>query len=313
MANPYGNSYNEGSPGRNLREVFLGRNALSRLLLINIVVFIFISIARLIIFLFHADPTWDEANTVSRIAYWLSVPASPHELLLRPWTVLTYMFLHENLLHIFFNMLVLYFGGRIFSEYLGGKKLTVTYLIGGLAGAVLYIAAFNIFPVFSDVVEHSVALGASASVLAILVAIATFIPNYTVSLLFLGRIKLKYIAIIFVAIDILSIEKSNPGGHLAHLGGAIWGFAYILMLKKGVDVAKIFPPIGRFFKNLFKRRPKMRVSYSKKPLTDDEYNTLKAERQKKTDAILDKIARSGYESLTKEEKELLFKASKNEF
>lgn len=312
MTDQYRNFYTGKQPGYNVRDVFLGRNALSRLLLINIAVFLFINVARLVLFLFGMKPLLDQINPVSHITLWLAVPASIHDLMMKPWTVFTYMFTHESLLHIFFNMLIFYFSGRIFMEYLRSKKLVATYLIGGLVGAAFYITAFNIFPVFSDVVDHSVALGASASVLAVLVAIATFIPDYTLIFMFVGRIKLKYIAIILVAVDILSIEQSNPGGHIAHLGGALWGFVYILFLKKGTDMTKIFAPIGRFFRNLFKPKPKLRTSYSKRPLNDDQYNELRAERQKKTDAILDKIAKSGYESLTKEEKEFLFKASQNE-
>jgi membrane associated rhomboid family serine protease len=308
-----GNYNNYRMPGSGFRDIFLGKNALSRLILINVAVFVLLSIIRLSSFLFKSVEGDVVEGPVSEIAQWLAVPASLTTLLHRPWTIISYMFLHETLLHIFFNMLILYFGGKIFMEYLGSKKLIATYLFGGVMGALFYIVAFNIFPVFKGVVEQSVALGASASVLAILVAIATFIPNYSVNLIFIGRLKLKYIALILVLIDILSIEKGNPGGHIAHLGGAFWGFIYILVLKKGTDMSKMFRPVGRFFRNLFKPKPKLRVSYSKKPLSDDQYNTLKAERQKKIDIILDKISKSGYESLSKEDKELLFKASKNEF
>jgi membrane associated rhomboid family serine protease len=312
MVDYYRNFYTGKQPGNNFRDIFFGRNALSRLLLINLAVFIFLSVARLSMYLLQIRSPLDEINPVSRLALWLAVPASLHDLAAKPWTVITYMFTHESLLHIFFNMLMFYFSGRIFIEYLGSKKLTATYLLGGLVGALFYITAFNVFPAFSSVVNQSVALGASASVLAVLVGIATFIPDYTLTFLFVGRIKLKYIAIIFVVVDILSIESSNPGGHIAHLGGALWGFIYVLILKKGRDMTSIFNPVSRFFRNLFKPRPKLRTSYSRRPMTDDEYNARRAERQQKTDAILDKIAKSGYDSLTKEEKEFLFRASKNE-
>jgi membrane associated rhomboid family serine protease len=313
MANQYGNYNNQGSSGGGVKQIFFGRNALSRLILINLAVFVVLSIVRLVMYLLNGELQDKITNPISDIALWLAVPASLHELLNKPWTILTYMFLHESLLHIFFNMLMLYFSGRIFIEYLGGKKLTFVYLFGGFFGAFLYILAFNTLPAFSGIVDRSVALGASASVLAVLVALATFIPDYAVVLLLIGRMKLKYIALIFVVVDILSIERSNPGGHIAHLGGALFGFFYILTLKKGTDISKMFNPIGRFFKNLFKPKPKLRTTYSKRPLTDDEYNERRAERQKKIDVILDKIAKSGYESLTKEEKEMLFKASNNEF
>ncbi len=306
----YQNNYYR-NPGGGLKELFNGKNALSVLMMINIAVFLLMSLTRLLSFLYQPhDAAVIIEPPVSEIAQWFAVPASLQTLLHRPWTVLSYMFLHESLLHIFFNMLMFYFGGKIFMEYLGNRKLVATYLFGGIFGAIFYIAAFNIFPVFRGVVDQSVALGASASVIAVLVAIATFIPDYTVNLVFLGRVKLKYIAIIFVAIDLLSIEKSNPGGHIAHLGGAVWGFMYILALKKGTDMSKMFVPIGRFFKKLFTPKPKLRVSYNNRPISDDEYNAKKAEHQKQIDAILDKISRAGYESLSREEKELLFKESK---
>ncbi len=307
----YQQPYTSGGSG--FRELFRGRSAFSWLFLINLGVFLILNLIRLSDFLF-TDPQGSVTESpVSEAARWLAVPASLQELLYRPWTVISYMFTHEGLLHLFFNLLVLYFGGKIFMEFLGGRKLTWTYLLGGISGAVFYIAAFNIFPVFSQVVDQSVALGASASVLAVLVAVATFMPNYSVTLFFMGRVRLKYIAIILVAVDLLSIEKSNPGGHIAHLGGAFWGFVYILFLKKGTDLSAVFSRAGQWIAKVFKPRPKIRVTYSKRPLSDDEYNHQKAERQKKIDAILDKISATGYESLSREEKELLFKSSKEGF
>jgi hypothetical protein len=207
-------------------------------------------------------------------------------------------------------MIMLYFGGILFMQFLGGKKLIGTYIIGGLAGAMVYILAFNFFPVFNEVSKCSVALGASASVLAVLVAVAVYNPEFSVRLVLFGNVKLKYIAMILVLIDLLSIEKENPGGHIAHLGGALWGFIYILLIKKNWDIYRIFNPIISFFKNLFKPKPKLKVEYKKtRPLTDDEYNKNKADKQKKIDTILDKISKNGYSSLSKEEKEFLFSAS----
>lgn len=312
MYKQYGN-YNPRPAGTNFKQLIFGRNALSRLLLINLIVFVVVFFVRTVIYLFYTDYQSQAETPISGLGLWLAVPASLSTLAQKPWTVITYMFLHESLLHILFNMIMLYFSGRIFMEYLSGKKLVFVYLLGGLSGAGLYILAFNVLPVFQSVTQYSVALGASASVLAILAAVATYVPNYSVPLIFLGRLKLKYIALIFVAVDIISIERSNPGGHIAHLGGALFGFAYIVFMKKGMDMSKLFNPVGRFFKNLFKPRPKLRTSYSKRPLTDDEFNEKRADRQKRIDVILDKIAKSGYESLTREEKEMLFKASKNEF
>lgn len=295
----------------NWKDFFRGRSALSVIVLINIGVFILVSLSRLFAFLYQTQAAGDPmVGPVSVLTQWLAVPASLTTLLQHPWTLITYMFLHEDFMHIFFNMLMLYFGGKLFMEYLGGKKLVTTYLLGGLAGALFYIAAFNIFPVFGDILGNSYALGASASVLAILVAVATFVPDYSVNFMFIGRIKMKYIALFLVLIDLLSIERSNPGGHIAHLGGALWGFIYILALKKGNDPGKLFRPVRTFFRGLFVRKPKMKVHYTQRPVTDDEYSARKADQQKKIDAILDKISKSGYDSLTREEKDQLFNSSK---
>ena len=296
--------YNQ-SPLQNIKTFFLSRNMLSRLILINIIVFILANISGLFLTLYKIP------HTHTLFMDWFAVPSNPTTLLHKPWTIFTYMFLQENFMHILFNMIMLYFGGTLFLQFLGSKKLLSTYIFGGIAGALLYILAFNYFPLFSDEVKIAVALGASASVLAILVAISVYAPNYSVMLFIFGKIKLKYIAIVFVLIDILSIEKENPGGHIAHLGGALWGFTYIMLLKKNKNSLKIFDSIGSFFKNIFKKKSKLKVEYNKqeRPLSDDDYNKIKVEKQKKIDAILDKISKSGYDTLSKEEKKFLFSAS----
>ncbi|MFH0867341.1 MAG: rhomboid family intramembrane serine protease [Bacteroidota bacterium] len=291
-----------------LKKFFFSRNMLSRLILINVIVFILAYISYLYYYLLKITPDISICgSSISKFIYWLAVPADTGALLIKPWTVFTYMFLHENFLHILFNMIMLYFSGTLFIQYLGGKKLLCTYIIGGLAGALFYIIAFNFFPVFSEIKNCSIALGASASVIAVLVAIAFHIPDFIVNLFMVFRVKLKYIALALIIIDLFSIPKENPGGHLAHLGGAFWGFNYIMSLKKNNDLYSIFNPIRKFFKNLFRPKPKLRVEYKKaKPVTDDEYNRLRAEKQKKMDAILDKISKNGYDSLSREEKEFLF-------
>jgi len=199
----------------------------------------------------------------------------------------------------------------LFSEFIGAKQLPVTYVLGGLAGAIFFIAAFNIFPVFADVKHQAVALGASASVLSIFIAVAVYAPDYRLPLLLLGPVKLKYLAIFFVVIDILSIERGNPGGHIAHLGGASWGLIYGLLVKSRVDPAKVINRWMGSLGSMLKRRRKLKVKYSSaRPLTDEEYNFQRAEQQKEIDNILDKISQRGYESLTASEKELLFRISK---
>jgi membrane associated rhomboid family serine protease len=287
-----------------LKSRFSQGNALTKFILINVVVFLSLQLVGLIFFLMNIRPALDAVIKL------LAVPAYLPSLFIRPWTIFSYMFLHADFMHILFNMLVLYFSGRIFTEYMGDKKFTSTYILGGLAGGILYIISFNIFPVFAENLPRSIALGASASVLAILVAAATFVPNYTVHLILIGPVKLKFIAIFLVVLDIISIEKGNPGGHIAHIGGALYGFTFVNSLKKGQNIAGWFDRIADFFATLFRPKSKLKVSYSRRK-SDEDFNLQKTHKQQKTDEILDKISKSGYESLTKEEKEFLFKVSKD--
>ncbi|MDZ7774148.1 MAG: rhomboid family intramembrane serine protease [Bacteroidales bacterium] len=218
------NYRNTHSPLDNFLTFITSRSLLSRLMLINLVVFAVVNLLNLFLFLFEISSSSSVSN-ISTITYWLSVPSDISQLLVRPWTLLTYMFLQEGFFHLLFNMIILYFGGRIFSEYLDEKKLIKTYIFSGLTGAVFFIAAFNVFPVFSQSLPYALALGSSASVLGILVAIATYIPNYTVVLFLLGRMKLKYIAIIFIIIDVFSVPQENAGGHIAHIRRSVLGLS----------------------------------------------------------------------------------------
>jgi membrane associated rhomboid family serine protease len=240
---------------------------------------------------------------------YLALPASMDLLITRPWTLFTYMFLHTSFLHILFNMLWLYWFGKIFTQYLKSQRqLITTYILGGLAGGLLYILSFNLFPVFADVLPEARALGASASVMGIVMAIAFYVPNYTVNMIFFGKVKIFYLALALFVIDFFMIRHGNAGGHIAHIGGAIYGFLYVYYLKKGRDFSKFWPNF-KFKWGDTKKRHKPKVAYSKRPVKDDEYNRKKAGDQKKIDHILDKISRSGYDSLTKEEKEILFNSS----
>ncbi len=287
-----------------IRDFFARGSVLARLIGINLAVFVLVSFVRVVFFLADAPSAYDG------IINWFGVPSNTSTLLLKPWTTISYMFLHFDFFHIFFNMIVLYVGGRIFRDLLGEERLTGTYIIGGLMGAFFFILSYNIFPVFSQWVGMSVAIGASASVLAIFVAAATFKPNYKLNIIIIGPIRLKYIALFFVILDLISIDKANSGGHLAHLGGALWGFTYISLLKNGKDPGKWLSTWVRAIGSLFRKKPRMRVEYTnQRPVSDEEYNKQRAERQKQMDNILDKISKHGYESLTKEEKEILFKMS----
>lgn len=304
--NQYGGQYNIQNPFTDLKSFFRSKNILVKLIIINVVVWLSIMFLEVLFDLFNS-------SFADSLVHWLAVPASIGKLITRPWTIFTYMFLHLEFWHILFNMLWLYWFGRIFLEYLNERQLLSTYILGGLAGALLYIISFNIFPKFQDSFVLSIALGASASVMAIVVAISYYVPNYSINLLFFGPVKIIYIAIFSIVIDILMIRSANSGGHLAHLGGAIWGFYYIYMLKKGTDFSKLFAKFS--WKNLTQpfMRPKKtkfkNVYTNPRAKTDEEYNHQKRQDQDRIDTILDKISKSGYDSLSKAEKELLFKSS----
>jgi len=299
--------YQRANPLEEIKVFFKQKSTLSQLILINIIVWVAIRILDAIFFLFsHPE--------ISTLLQWLAVPADIGIFITRPWTILTYMFLQYDFFHILFNMLWLFWFGKIFTEYLSSKQLLATYILGGFSGAFLYIIAFNVFPAFQEVLPHSIALGASASVMAIVVAIAFYVPDYTISLLFLGRIKIIYIAIAYFIIDFIMINSDNAGGHIAHIGGALWGFMFIRLLKKGNDMSKIFDKIN--FKGFFsfflkEKKSKFRNVYTNnsRPMTDEDYNLEKSIKQEEIDKILEKISKSGYASLTKKEKEFLFKAS----
>lgn len=274
--------------------------ALFRLLTVNIGVFLIITLARTFLYLFTGE-TADIEWLVGK----LSLPARPDLIIYQPWSLLSYMFLHTDLLHILFNMLILYWTGRLFTEYLGNDKLWATYILGGLAGAVLYIIAFNFFPAFSVAKQYAFLLGASAGVIAVLVAVATLLPDYIVHLLLIGPVRLKYVAIISILLYFISIPLGNAGGHIAHLGGALFGYLMVSRLRKGQDLTKWLTGFSKG------RKAKMKVvsRQVQRGGTEDTYHDRVAASQEEVDRILDKINRSGFESLTKQEKEILYKAS----
>jgi len=285
-----------------IKSTFRHGSNLTRLIYINIAVFILITISSVIGFLLTNPGISDKVVDI------FSVPASLTSLLARPWTLLTYMFTHKDIWHILFNMLWLYSFGRIFLEYLDGRKLVAVYLLGGISGALVYILSFNIFPAFAGVLDESVAIGASASVMAVVIAISAYVPDYSVQLFLFGRIKIKYLALgIFVLTSVMDFSI-NSGGKLAHIGGALFGYFYTINLRHGKDMGKGFNSILDFFATLFKPRKKLKVTH-KKVATEYEYNKIKVEHQKMINSILDKISKGGYESLTKEEKETLFRES----
>ena len=285
-----------------IKKTFRNGSNLTRIIYINIAVFILITLTAITGFLLNNNSI---SETVLNL---LSVPSSLKALALRPWTIITYMFLHKDIWHILFNMLWLYWFGKIFLEYLDQRKLVAVYLLGGLSGAILYILSFNIFPAFTGAVDESVAIGASASVMAVVIAIAAYVPDYTVQLFLLGRIKIKYMALaIFILTSIMDFSV-NSGGKLAHIGGAFLGYFYSLNLRQGRDIGKSFNKVIDSLATFLKPRKKLKVTY-KKPKNDYDYNKIRIDHQKKINHILDKISKGGYDSLTREEKETLFKES----
>jgi hypothetical protein len=215
------------------------------------------------------------------------------------------MFLHFDFFHILFNIIGLYWFGKMFLAHFEQDKLLGLYVQGGLAGAMLYVIAYNIFPVFQGV--NSVLLGASASVFAILVALAVYEPDKEIHLFFIGKFPLKYVAVFYLLLSVIGISTSNPGGNIAHLGGALWGYFYIFQLRKGNDMGLGLVKFINKLAGMFKQKSKIHVSYKQPPRDDYEYNRQKTQNQEEVNRILDKIAKSGYDSLSKSEKEILFK------
>jgi len=287
-----------------IKSSFKSGGTLTKLIYINLGVFVLAKLFDILFFMVNQNASGDF------ILNWLAVPADFTRLISRPWTIFSYMFLHLGFIHILFNLLWLFSFGKIFLTYLDQKKLLSVYLLGGISGGLLYIICYNIFPVFETTREISVALGASASVMAIVVAISYYAQNHVVYIPFFGNVKIKYIAIVFIITDLLLIynKSSNLGGHIAHIGGALFGFYYIYKMKKGQNISKGFDRLLESFLSLFKKRSHLKVKY-KKPETDMEYNKRKHNEQKEIDKILEKIAKSGYDSLSSAEKEKLFKMS----
>lgn len=286
-----------------IKRTFKEGSALTRLIYINLGVFLTLKVIGVFFFLAGQPFTWVQ---------YLAVPSETSELLHRPWTVLTYMFLHEGFLHLLFNVLGLYWFGQLFLYHFEGEKLVSVYLVGGLAGALFYIAAYNVFPVFESV--NAVLLGASASIFAVLVAVAFYDPNREIHLFFIGRFPLKYVALFYVVLSVIGISTSNPGGNIAHLGGAFWGWFYISQLKRGKDrgagLVRFINQLASGLGNVFQTKPKMKVTHKQPPRNDHEYARQQNDKQEKINHILDKIGKSGYDSLSKDEKELLFKQGK---
>lgn len=244
----------------------------------------------------------------------LELPASIAQFLLKPWTLFSYMFLHAGLIHLLFNMLWLYWFGQLFLQFFSTKHLRGLYLLGGIFGGVCYMLAYNIFPYFEPMIQASYLVGASASVIAIAVATACQQPNYEIRLFLFGSLRLKYLALVLVLSDLLFITSGNAGGHIAHLGGALAGFLFAKTLSRGTDVTRWInvvldaPALFSERQKKRQRKPRMTVSQGKHE-ADYEYNVRKKQQSDEVDRILEKLKKSGYESLSTTEKQRLFDAS----
>lgn len=277
---------------------------LIRLIFINVGIFLIIKILGVFFTLFKIE--------TFNLLQFVAVPSQPETLLRRFWTPFTYMFVHEGFWHILFNMLWLYWFGKIFLEYFNGRQLGSVYLLGGLSGALLYILAFNLIPYYLDL-GNSWMIGASAAVMAIVMAAAFYRPEVQLHLFLLGRIKIVYIALFIFILDFISLDDlSNPGGHLAHIGGAIAGYLFAVRYRQGKDITNGIGKMMDHIANLFKKKPKktkMKVSH-RRAESDMDYNYRKHREQEEIDRILDKLKHSGYSSLSADEKKKLFDASK---
>lgn len=276
-------------------------NAHVQLILVNVAVYLMMAILMVTA---TVGGFLEIFKLVFRQLAWSPVAA---EAFSHPWTIITYAFVHSlsDIWHIVFNMLTLYWFGRLFVEYLGSDKLIALYVLGAVAGALLYLGLSNYVPFFSERAGSSL-VGASGSIYAIIIACATLIPDYTFYLLFIGPVRIKYIAMFFIVVSFLGTVSTNAGGNLAHLGGAAVGFVYIRQLQRGLDLGKWIIWTFDRIRNVFK--PRIRITHRR---TAAARQPGKEEvTQAEIDAILDKISAGGYESLSRAEKEKLFQAGK---
>ena len=281
---------------------------LLRLIFINIGLFVLLHVVVIAAMLFNVNG--------GAVLTWMELPSDLSLLLRRPWTLVTYMFTHYGLLHILFNMLWLYWLGRIFMEFFSPKQLTGLYLLGGLGGAVLYLLAYNLLPHLAGI--SSSLIGASASILAVVIATAVYVPDYKIGLLFIGEVPLKWVAIVTMLISLIGMEGGNIGGNIAHIGGAIVGAWFALSIKRGRDItrplnAAIDAVLGLFNGRSIKapdfKRPKRKAAPSTES-SQPHHRPADGVSEEELDLILKKIKDAGYDALSDEERDKLFKVSR---
>ena len=291
-----------------LKRTFKQGNIVVRLIFINVAAYVLLMLLGVVFGLFGIR--------IGSLVSDLYLPADLLQLLRRPWTLVTYMFLHSGAWHLLGNMLWLYWFGKLFLYFFSSKHLRGLYVVGGLTGGLLYIVAYNVFPVFHDLLYSSTLVGASASVLAIAIATAIREPEYRINLMFVGPVRLKYFALFIVLFDFLYVGSNNAGGHIAHLGGALAGWWFARGIAQGYDITRWANTCIDALGNLFRKRerkprkPKMKVHTNNSRTADYDYNARKKSKSDEIDRILEKLKKSGYSSLTDEEKRELFEASK---
>lgn len=287
----------------NLKYQFARLSVAEKLIAVNVAVFI---INGLLTFLMGMA-----SNTLLR---WFELPKDFIDFISQPWSLVTYSFFHGGIWHLFWNMVMLYFSGRIFLNLFGPKKFISVYFLGVILGGLIFLLSYNVFPALLS--ANAALIGASAGVTAVLIFICTYIPNQEVRL-FIFNVKLWYIGVFFVLVDLIQIPSGgNAGGHLAHLGGALLGYVYARQLIKGRDIGEGFTKMLENLEGIFKKKEKkapLKTVYRRakgKSVTSVNYD--RESKQRKIDTILDKISKSGYESLSKTEKDFLFKAGKED-
>jgi len=282
------------------KNIFRGRNnGLIQLIIIHVILFVLSNL-----FFGFAKISGYDGTVLERL---LGLPPDFSVFISRPWSLLTHLFLHHDIFHLLFNMLWLYWMGQLFVEFVGSKKLISTYLMGGICGGLLFLIYGTLFPVTGSDMPL---IGASAAVMAIVIAIAFFIPNYQINVFLLGAVKLKYIALVAFVLSLLDIYN-NTGGKIAHIGGALYGYLFYVQHKKGRDpgafLTSFFAWVGKTMQGRNLKVVKPDRSKLRRSMNDEEYNMNKRAVEKRVDEILDKISRSGYDSLSKEEKDFLFR------
>ena len=276
-------------------------NSAEKLILINVVCFVLPMLIKTVLFLFNISST-NFTNWFELSASWIDLPT-------KPWSIITYSFLHSGFFHLFWNMYLLFFSSKLFLNLFPSNTFFNVYFLGVVVGGITFILSYTFFPVFQN--SSPVMIGASAGVMAVFIFMSTYSPDLEIRLI-LFNVKLRYLGIAFLLLDIVQIPYGNAGGHLAHLGGAILGFYYVKQLKNGKDIGKPFKNFIDKIINIFLRKPKMRTVYTREKSQKINKKVSDAgEKQKRIDRILDKISISGYESLTQAEKDFLFKVGKS--